>query len=210
MQLDPQQPKLKPLNQGLGLDHFSEGLPYTPDHMRRRGQKPVHASSPEKSSVKQMIHFNFPELNTREAVEGTEQFSAGFVKRVFAYLVDLSVTITIFAAIVWGSFKFNGFDLAASLESRNGFQIILPLILLYFVVYLGYFLTLETTWRSTVGKAMMGISIKSSSGFSTIGRSLCFFLSAIPFGAGLFWYFFDAKKRCWHDMITESEVVKSH
>lgn len=200
MQLDPQQPKLKPLNEGLGLNHFSEGLPYTPDHLKRR----------QKSSAPQMIRFKFPELDTREAVEGHAKHNAGFIKRIFAYFVDLSVTVTIFSAIVWASFKLNGFDLASSLESRNGFQIILPLILLYFVVYLGYFLTLETTWRSTVGKAMMGISIRSNSGFSTIGRALCFFLSAVPFGAGLFLYFFDAKKRCWHDMITESEVVKSH
>lgn len=196
--------KLKPLSEGLGLSHFADGLPYTP---QRRVTRPTG-------------HFNFPpprQPRTAQpeaavpvesvSIEGSELRNAGFVRRALAYAIDVSFSAALFAAIAWGSFRINGYSLVSALEGAEGFQMLLPLFLLYLVVYLGYFLIQETTWRSTIGKALFGISIRSASGFATVGRALCFFVAALPFGIGLLWYFFDPKRRCWHDLITESEVV---
>lgn len=192
---------LKPINKGLGLDHFSEsGLPYTPSKFRKRAAVP----------------FNFPKTETKQTpvvekrVEKHVEFHsdetpAGFFRRIFAYFIDIAVSVGIFSFIVWGSFAFNGYTVASILS--EGWQTILPLILLYVVVYLGYFLVQETTWKKTIGKAIFGLEIKSDSGFATIGRSLCFLIAAIPFGAGLVWGMFDSKNRCWHDVMTNSQVV---
>lgn len=230
--------KLKPLTEGLGLSHFTDGLPYAP---QRRATRPVatqahkEVASPAPLEVapqvrRQMVHFNFPpprqsRTSQREtgysetvqpeaapqvesaAMQAPVLRNAGFVRRALAYAIDVSFSAVLFAAIAWGSFRINGYSLLSALEGAEGFQMLLPLFLLYLVVYLGYFLIQETTWRSTIGKAMFGISIRSGSGFATVGRALCFFVAAVPFGIGLLWYFFDPKRRCWHDLITESEVV---
>lgn len=212
--------KLKPLSEGLGLGHFADGLPYAPQRRSTRSVAPsarnevAHQVRGEVAPQvrQQMVHFNFPPPRQprpmqSETMQAFELRNAGFVRRIFAYAIDISFSAVLFAAIAWGSFRINGYSLVSALEGADGFQMLLPLFLLYLVVYLGYFLIQETTWRSTIGKAAFGISIRSVSGFATVGRALCFFVSALPFGIGLLWYFFDPKRRCWHDLITESEVV---
>ena len=198
--------RFKPMSEGLGLNHFAEGLPYTPAASRRP----------------QGVQFNFPpprapRASAKTTVEKAVQVepelaaivpeNAGFVRRILAFAIDLASAVTMFAVIVWASFSLNGFDLGELLVSRRGMQMFWPLALLYVVVHMGYFLIQETTWRRTLGKAMMGIRIQSNSGFATLARAACFFVAVVPFGIGLFWYFFDSKKRCWHDVITDSEVV---
>ncbi|MBI2607060.1 MAG: RDD family protein [Deltaproteobacteria bacterium] len=205
--------KLKPLSEGLGLSHFADGLPYAP---QRRTRPPVHFNFPQPRQPRSaQAETEQPEMLQPEATPPVESAAmrafelryAGFARRAFAYAIDVSASAALFAAIAWGSFRINGYSLVSALEGADGFQMLLPLFLLYLVVYLGYFLIQETTWRSTIGKALFGISIRSASGFSTVGRALCFFVAALPFGIGLLWYFFDPKRRCWHDLITESEVV---
>ncbi len=195
--------KLKPLSEGLGLSHFADGLPYAPP---RRARPPVHFNLPPPRQPRSAQ----PEAAAPvegAAMQAPEFRNAGFVRRAFAYAIDVLVSAALFAAIAWGSFRINGYNLASAFEDADGFQMLFPLFLFYLVVYLGYFLIQETTWRSTIGKALFGISIRSGSGFATVGRALCFFVAALPFGIGLLWYFFDPKRRCWHDLITESEVV---
>lgn len=197
------------MTEGLGLNHFADGLPYTPVSQRR----------------KPMVQFNFPpprapranpaSENSTQTATATETETdalletqnASFVRRMLAFGLDVFFSASMFTLIVWASFSLNGYDLSELLMSRRGVQMFWPLTLLYVVVHMGYFLIQETTWRRTLGKAIMGIRINSSSGFATLGRAACFFISAIPFGIGLLWYFFDSKRRCWHDVITDTEVV---
>jgi uncharacterized RDD family membrane protein YckC len=201
--------KFKPMSEGLGLNHFADGLPYTPASTRRRQavqfnfppprapRTPTTPPQPQESAP--VLHEELKEVTTIE--------NAGFVRRILAFGLDLLFAVSMFAVIVWASFSLNGFDFADLIVSRRGVQMFWPLTLLYMVVHMGYFLIQETTWRRTLGKALMGIRIQTSSGFATLGRAACFFVSAIPFGIGLLWYFFDSKRRCWHDVITDSEVV---
>lgn len=222
--------KFKPMSEGLGLNHFADGLPYTPNHSKKRPTmnfafpppRAPRASQPERESMpmpddlmpamvgteraRQMVE-RF-DAETSEATDaGTETTSAGFLRRIVAYCLDIVFSTAMFFAIVWVSFAVNGYDLMALLSEHRGVQIFWPLALLYGVVHMGYFLIQETTWRRTLGKAIMGIRIRSSSGFATLGRSVCFLVATMPFGVGLFWYFFDSRHRCWHDVITDSEVV---
>lgn len=204
--------RFRPMSEGLGLNHFADGLPYTPTNSRRKTSvsfnfPPPRAprmqeSKPEARSV--------PSPVTPMALEQElelEASNANFIRRILAFAVDVAVSSSIFVFIVWASFAINGFDIAQLLAERRGVQMFWPLTLLYFVLQAGYFLVQEMTWRRTLGKALFGIRIRAKSGFATLGRAVCFLVAAIPLGIGLLWYFFDPKRRCWHDVITDSEVV---
>ena len=213
--------KFKPMSEGLGLNHFADGLPYTPNHAKRKPvvtfdyppPRPPKFGSPMAQtpvgteSARKMIEQFDAEAATEPAPHEPE--AAGFLRRIVAYGLDIVFSTSMFAVIVWASFTLNGYDLGTLLSERRGVQIFWPLCLLYLVVHMGYFLIQETTWRRTLGKALMGIRIQSQSGFATLGRAVCFFIAAVPLGVGLFWYFFDSRRRCWHDVITDSEVVLS-
>ncbi|MBI3543976.1 MAG: RDD family protein [Deltaproteobacteria bacterium] len=212
------------------MNHFADGLPYTPAHAKKKPISPF-AMPPSAPPMREPM----PSQALRQAPVGTEsarrlveQFdsevgtgaasptlaleteieAASFVRRVIAYGLDVFFSTMMFAVIVWSSFTLNGYDLAHLLSDR-GTQLLGPLALLYLVVHMGYFLIQETTWQRTLGKAIMGIRIRTTSGFATLGRAVCFFIAAVPLGVGLFWYFFDSRHRCWHDVITDSEVVLS-
>lgn len=205
--------QFRPLTEGLGLNHFADGLPYTPSNSFRKPAVQFQFPQP-RTARKEAVEAPRVEISTElyEEIEA-EPIPAKFIARILAYVIDVSVSSSIFAFIVWGSFALNGFDLKAMIlqppKSVDRIQILFPLFLLYMVVYMGYFLILETTWRTSIGKMMLGLRIRTTSGFAALGRALCFFISVVPFGIGLFWYFFDSKNRCWHDVITETEVVHS-
>lgn len=195
-------PRFKPLSDGLGLNHFADGLPYTPMQSSRR---------------KAMVNFNFPSPRAPQAVQALqvkpqveespraeEEISsyAGCLRRILAFSLDLILSIVVFAFIVSLGFRLNGFEI---IDAKAFFW---PLLLLYAVVYFGYFLIQETSWRRTIGKTLLGMSIRSNDGVALVGRGICFLAAALPFGIGLVWYFFDSKKRCWHDIMTGCEVVQ--
>ncbi len=214
---NPVRNKFRPINDGLGLNHFKDGLPYSPQSKRlqeinqHKVKTKINFAFPKESFGTMLMKSDiFADANSNSE-SGVELFistqNAHFLRRFFAYAIDLSITIALFSLIAWSSFALNGYDLSTMLKGDNGIQVALPLFLLYGVIYMGYFLIQEITWRRTIGKKIFGISIASDSGFSTIARSFLFFLSAIPFGLGLGWYFFDSKRRCWHDLVTESEVI---
>lgn len=43
----------------------------------------------------------------------------------------------------------------------------------------------------------------------SVGRYLGYFVSTIPFGLGLLWVAFDARKQGWHDKLAGTVVVRS-
>jgi uncharacterized RDD family membrane protein YckC len=202
--------RFKPMTEGLGLNHFADGLPYTPTGSRRKPMVQFNfppPRSPRASEEPQAVEAPVAAVAPETTFESEE--SAGFVRRILAFAIDVVISTSMFAAIVWASFSLNGFDISQLLSERRGVQMFWPLTLLYLVVHMGYFLIQETTWRRTIGKSLLGIRIRSTSGFATLGRAVCFFVAAIPFGVGLLWYFFDSRRRCWHDVITDSDVVSA-
>lgn len=208
--------RFRPLSEGLGLNHFADGLPYAAPQKNRRQTAPlVHFQFPIEGERARSAHSlahprNIPELTPQASLdEITGWQPAGVFRRLFSYSFDLGLTVAIFFAIVWAGFSLNGFDVQEILLRKGGLQFVPPLALLYIVIYLGYFLIQEITWQRTIGKALVGIRIQTSSGIAILGRMLCFFIAVLPMGIGLFWYFFDQKHRCWHDVITDTEVVLS-
>jgi uncharacterized RDD family membrane protein YckC len=208
--------KFKPINEGLGLNHFTDGVPL-------RGKPAAQNQIQDMMSArKKAVAFNFPsprapqfskpvaaeEIVTAPEVTITQVVYAGPMKRLFAWILDVLFITTAFAFIFGGGLQINGVSPAKIAEVWN-LQLIGPMILFYGVVYMGYFLILESTWRKTLGKAVFGIRLQTNSGAALLGRTFLFLMSVAPFGLGLFWQLFDSKKRCWHDKMTDTVVVRS-
>lgn len=226
MEKDTEQLKpinFKPMTEGLGLNHFTDGLPYSPASSKKKTPPSFYNPPPRAPRVsteskaalvgteraKKLVEEFDVEAALEAEFNAKEPMPAGFVRRIFAYFLDIAISLGLFCGVVWAGFTLNGFDLRKIFAENRGNQIILPLVLLYMVMHVGYFLIQETTWRRTIGKAIFGTRIRASSGFATLGRSICFFIAALPLGIGLLWYFFDNRHRCWHDVISDSEVVRS-
>lgn len=213
---------LKPISEGLGLNHFADGLPYAPTHKSRRqitrfAFPPMANEALAPPSPQGLPHASLPPtetttapsraVNTAEFEPAQELRAASFHWRSLAYVIDVAVLTVAYLAIVWVAFTMNGFDLLSLLFSRAGSNLFGPLAVFFFVVYLAYFLIQETGWKTTLGKSLFGISIHAASGGGVITRSLLFFASAMPIGIGLFWALFDHERRCWHDVMTGTRLV---
>lgn len=210
----------KPLTEGLGLNHFADGLPYTPEAAKRRAVQNFNFPSPRAPQYKSpapvkthtqqnTVHVS-PELE-RELTQALT-LSANLFKRVSAFLIDEFAVLAVFFVVFYASLRLNGINLAHYLlqdRASEASRSLLKFSVMFFAcLHFSYFLLLEAGWRTTLGKALLGMRIKTSSSTAAFFRALCFYMSIIPFGLGLVWALFDSKKRCWHDVITDSEVVE--
>ena len=136
--------------------------------------------------------------------------TAGFVTRLFAYVVDVVVLAGIVAVGGWIAilidtvFEQMGLDLNADITTIYVFLI--PFIFgLYFIVFW------SLTGR-TIGKWFMGLKVVRLDGKPpTVGRSVIRFigygLSAIVFWLGYLWVLIDSDRQAWHDHLAKTWVV---
>jgi hypothetical protein len=235
----------KPLTEGLGLNHFTDGMPYSPapEAARARtalkGQRP--ATPPPRATIPSVndLFAAIPAVSsavasaaataslpataawgplakaapaailaTTAAVEAAAPaVPATAWRRLGAFALDVVASVGLALLVAATGFRINGFDLFALLQSRAGLAFITPMMLFVTVFSCGYFLLQEVTWRRTLGKALFGIRLESPSAFAVLGRAFCFPFAVLPLGIGLIWFAFDARKRCWHDAVTETDVV---
>ena len=70
--------------------------------------------------------------------------------------------------------------------------------------------------QATPGKMLLSMKVVDArtgeplSLRQSIVRYLGYFVSTIPFGLGLLWVAFDARKRGWHDRLAGSVVIRSN
>ncbi len=136
--------------------------------------------------------------------------TAGFVTRLFAYVMDFVVIAGIVAVGGWiavlidNVIKEIGIHLRVELASIYVFMI--PLIIaLYFVMFWAL------TGR-TIGKWFMGLKVVCANGRPpSIRRSLIrivgYALSAIVFWAGYLWVIIDDERQGWHDHMARTWVI---
>ena len=135
----PEAPSFKPLTEGLGLNHFAEGLPYTPSAAKRRAAVPFNFPPPR--APRQNLETAPPELSMPKVASlPVEPEYASFVRRVGAFALDVTLASSIFMFVVWAGFAINGYNVANLLLDKGSSQLLAPLALLYVVVYMGYFL----------------------------------------------------------------------
>src|SRR5690349_14610270 len=92
--------QFKPLSEGLGLNHFADGLPYAPSHPRKKAPIPFQYPPPRAPKA-------FETLAPAPVVVKTE-VSVSVVARLFDTALDFVLCSGLYVAIVWLGFKVNG------------------------------------------------------------------------------------------------------
>jgi uncharacterized RDD family membrane protein YckC len=136
--------------------------------------------------------------------------TAGFVTRMFAYVIDMVVVAGILAIAGWIAV------IVDNLIKEIGINVRVDLATIYvfmipFIIVLYYVMFWSLTGR-TIGKWFMGLKVIGLNGRPpTIGRSLLrvigYGLSAIVFWAGYFWVIVDDERQAWHDHMARTWVV---
>lgn len=157
------------------------------------------------------VTFNHPE----KAPQKTQAFTAEptqiedkpgllfLVKRTLSYLIDTLVNVSLCSAIVAATFW--------ALQIHPGRIVSMEFILLS-VLFLGVFswsliTAQEVAFHTSLGKRLFRIEVDAP-GTTLLLRSLFFLISLSMLGLGLFWALFDKKRRCWHDIITDSSPME--
>ncbi len=149
---------------------------------------------------------------------------AGFISRVFAFVIDLALVTVAVLAITW---------MLAGLVAALRLQIVLDNLSNIFpglgqVIYglagllsigvltaLVYFLYQVFFWvltGSTLGKALMGLRVVRINGerihpLRAIARYIGYIISIIPLGLGFLWILFDDRRQGWHDKLAGTCVI---
>jgi len=136
--------------------------------------------------------------------------TAGFVTRLFAYLVDLAIVAGILSVGGWLAVLvdtiFDRMGLDPGIDVSTIYVFFIPFIIgLYFVMFWAL------TGR-TIGKWFMGLKVIGENGRPPrIGRSILrligYGLSALAFWVGYAWVIVDDERQAWHDHMAKTWVV---
>ena len=148
---------------------------------------------------------------------------AGFVSRLFAYVIDLLIPLALFTFIFWlisaTLDMLNVREVAASLGFHFGGGVIFDengqfiargmLLIVSAWLYNAVFLSLT---NRTIGKAIMGLQVVPLDG-GRIGfvratiRYFGYILSTLPLFLGFFWILASRQRQGWHDKLARTYVV---
>ena len=142
---------------------------------------------------------------------------AGFAPRLAAFLIDgailavfaLPLAIAGFAGVKAG---LSVMRVAAPVEAEDALTSLLSFGWLAMATI--YFTALHAGAGQTIGKALLGIRVRSVRDLATIGtarslmRALGYFASSSLFGFGFLMIAFMPRKRAWHDYLAGTCVVR--
>jgi uncharacterized RDD family membrane protein YckC len=136
--------------------------------------------------------------------------SAGFVTRMFAFLMDLAIVALIttigglLATLLDDALTNMGVDIKVNMAA----------IYVFFIPFIwgSYYVMFWSLTGRTVGKWFMGLKvINSDSHPPTVSRSVVRFIgygiSAIVFWLGYVWVLIDEDRRAWHDHFAKTWVI---
>lgn len=83
------------------------------------------------------------------------------------------------------------------------------------ITLFGFFAHFWTHAGQTLGMQVWGIRVQNADGTAiSLWQALLRFVVAIAswlcIGLGFFWSLFDKQKRCWHDLYSETQLVRGH
>jgi len=147
-----------------------------------------------------------PQAAPRPPITLTPEY-ASFGRRFLAQLIDsviLNVAVLAAAIPLGMASALHGGSPGPGSTVATVLGIVLPVV--YFV---GYW----TRGGATPGKKALGIRVVNAqdrrpTGTQSVVRYLGYILSALPLGLGYAWMLWDPEKRCWHDMLSGTRVVR--
>jgi len=145
-------------------------------------------------------------------------YYAGFVSRLFAFVIDVIILVVAMTLITWlVTFVWNIIGDRPILGNRIGadaadvVSVILSVVLTI-GVYIGYPLFFWTLTGQTPGTLLMGLRVVTTDGrYLSFGQSvrrlIGYVIAAVPLNLGFFWILVDDRRRGWHDKIAGTCVV---
>jgi uncharacterized RDD family membrane protein YckC len=157
-----------------------------------------------------------PEVHTRLTVQAGIEMPAliseeleyvGFWPRVGAALIDTLLIMVVTVPLVTAIYGKQYWVSDASLKGPADF-------LINWVLPAGAVLLFWIYRQATPGKIAIGARIvdaetgEKPSTRQLVGRYLAYYVSIIPFMAGIVWVAFDPRKQGWHDKLAGTVVVR--
>lgn len=135
---------------------------------------------------------------------------AGFVTRLFAYVIDVAVVAGIVALGGWIAVLIDNTLSSVNIDPRIDMATIY-VFMIPFIIAL-YFVMFWSLTGRTIGKWFMGLRVVAKDGKPpSIGHSLIrvfgYAVSAIVFWVGYLWVLIDDERQAWHDHMARTFVV---
>ena len=128
--------------------------------------------------------------------------------RILAALVDIALLSALDASILYFTLRLLGLATAQMFELP-----LLPLAAFFLLLNGGYFIAFTTVGGQSIGKMALGIKVISQEesavpiGRATL-RTLAYFVSALPLGAGFLPGVISADRLTLHDRLAHTRVVR--
>jgi uncharacterized RDD family membrane protein YckC len=128
--------------------------------------------------------------------------------RILAALLDVALLAALDAAILYLTLRLLGLATAQVFELA-----LLPLIAFFLLLNGGYFIAFTAVGGQSIGKMALGIKVISQEesgvpiGRATL-RTLAYFVSALPLGAGFLSGVVSADRLAFHDRLAHTRVVR--
>jgi uncharacterized RDD family membrane protein YckC len=136
---------------------------------------------------------------------------AGFVSRLFAFVLDVIILVIAMTLITW---LITFINLLFSFEIVLGKDLLafVVMTLLTFGVYIGYPVLFWTLTGQTPGMTVMGLRVVTTDGhYLSLGRSIRrligYVIAAMPLFLGFLWILVDDRRQGWHDKVAGTCVV---
>jgi uncharacterized RDD family membrane protein YckC len=139
----------------------------------------------------------------------------GFLRRAFAFVIDLGIVCLICAILLLLSFIGYKVGLAAhgrSVSAENSPGLLAFLVCGWTFLMTSYFVIFHGMEGQTVGKWLLGLRVTGKHGASlSYKRALLRWLSELflaPFVISILWIIWSREKRGWHDYLAGTWVVR--
>jgi uncharacterized RDD family membrane protein YckC len=133
---------------------------------------------------------------------------AGAVSRILAALVDVALLCALDVSVLYFTLRLVGLG-----TDQAGELPLLPLMAFILLLNVGYFIAFTAVGGQSIGKMAFGIKVISQEeeavpiGRATL-RTLAYFVSALPLGAGFLQGVISADRLALHDRLAHTRVVR--
>lgn len=187
--------EFKPLSQGLGLSHLPPVDPPRNPPTRRPPPSPV--------APKPILPAAAPTLTTAPALTSASTVTRDrsiLVRRIAAFSVDTLLNISILSVVFAASL----FRFGPRVWDLLSFELGLVVSALFAFASWSLVLGQELLFKTSLGKWMFRLKLDGPRA-SIFVRAFFFPLSLLAGGLGLAWALWDARGRCWHDLLADLE-----
>jgi uncharacterized RDD family membrane protein YckC len=130
------------------------------------------------------------------------------VSRILAAVVDIALLVALDASVLYFTLRLVGLG-----TDQAGELPLLPLMAFILLLNVGYFIAFTAVGGQSIGKMAFGIKVISEEedavpiGRATL-RTLAYFVSALPLGAGFLPGVMSADRLALHDRLAHTRVVR--